>query len=83
MLQLGIIGTSKKTDERRRPIHPDHLARLPAEIRARLVFETGYGEAFGVSDAELRGQCGGLASRVELLSELGNVVLPKPVLGDL
>lgn len=83
MLQLGIIGTSKKTDERRRPIHPDHLGRLPADIRERLVFETGYGEAFGVSDAELSKQCGGLASREELLGDLGMVVLAKPVLADL
>ncbi len=31
-LTFGVIGTSKKVDERRLPIHPDHLKRLPEDI---------------------------------------------------
>jgi len=31
--KMGVIGTSKKEDERRVPIHPDHLKRLPENIR--------------------------------------------------
>jgi len=82
-LKLGIIGTSKKKYERRYPIHPAHLCRIPEEFRRQLVFEEGYGAPFGVSDAEISAQTGGLATRQELLTELGQVVICKPVLADL
>ena len=82
-LTFGVIGTSKKEDEQRVPIHPDHLPRLPEEYRKHLIFEEGYGALFGVSDAEIAMQSGGIASRNELLTELGNVILAKPVLADL
>ncbi|MFQ3245908.1 MAG: N5-(carboxyethyl)ornithine synthase [Arenicella sp.] len=80
---FGVIGTSRKEDERRFPIHPDHLCRIPESIRRKLVFEEGYGLPFGVSDAEIIAQTGGMAKRSELLCELGNVVICKPVLSDL
>ncbi|NJB84097.1 hypothetical protein [Wenyingzhuangia aestuarii] len=32
-LTMGVIGTSKKDDERRVPIHPEHLKRLPEHYR--------------------------------------------------
>jgi N5-(carboxyethyl)ornithine synthase len=83
MQQLGIIGTSKKENEKRVPIHPDHLSRLPEALRRRLIFEEGYGVPFGISDAEIAVQTGGTASRRELLAELGAVVLAKPVLQDI
>jgi hypothetical protein len=41
--KMGVIGTSKKEDERRVPIHPEHLKRLPEYIRRQLIFEKGYG----------------------------------------
>ncbi len=83
MLKLGVIGTSKKENERRIPIHPDHFPRLPEQIRRQLVFEQGYGTLFGMTDAEIASQTGGTATRHELLADLGAVVLPKPVLEDL
>ena len=83
MLTLGVVGTSKKENERRFPIHPDHLPRLPEQIRRQLVFERGYGAPIGISDAEIASQTGGTATRHELLADLGTVVLPKPVLEDL
>ena len=67
-LNFGVIGTSKKEDEQRVAIHPDHLQRLPEKYRKKLVFEEGYGAPFGVSDAEIALQTGGVASRSELLS---------------
>jgi alanine dehydrogenase len=82
-LSFGVIGTSKKEDEKRIPIHPDHLKRLPEEYRKQLIFEEGYGEPFGLSDSEIAEQTGGVASRRELLSDLGNVIIAKPVLQDL
>ena len=81
-LSVGVIGTSKKEDERRVPIHPEHLSRLTREIRSQLTFETGYGERFGISDSELAKLVGGLASRDELLETMDAVIVAKPVLAD-
>lgn len=81
-LSLGVIGTSKKEDERRVPIHPAHLPRLPEKLRKQLIFEIGYGERFGISDAELAEQTGGIASRDELLETMDTTIIAKPVLAD-
>ena len=83
MGKLGVIGTSKKEDERRLPIHPDHLRRLPEKIRKQLIFEKGYGKPFHIEDDELASFTGGLASRSEILADFGSVVIAKPVLADL
>lgn len=80
---LGIIGTSRKPDENRLPVHPDHLPRLPEAVRRHMVFETGYGAAFNVSDEALAEQCGGVAPRAELLAAAGTVVIAKPTVADL
>ncbi len=82
MTSLGVIGSSKKEDERRVPIHPEHLSRIPEKIRRQLIFETGYGERFGIDDTELAAQVGGLASRDELLETMNTVIIAKPVLAD-
>ncbi|MCJ9429648.1 N(5)-(carboxyethyl)ornithine synthase [Kordiimonas marina] len=82
-LTLGVIGTSKKVAEQRVPIHPDHFPRLSEDYRKQLIFEEGYGAPFGVSDAEIAAQTGGVASRQYLLAELGNVIIAKPTLADL
>ena len=82
-LVIGVIGTSKKQDERRYPIHPQHLSRLPEEFRRQLIFEEGYGAAFNIPDSEIAAQSGGIATRHELLADLGTVIMCKPVLADL
>jgi len=82
-LTLGVIGTSRKEDEKRVPIHPDHLSRLPEDIRKQLIFEKGYGAPFDLDDDFFVSQTGGVASRHELLAEIGSVIIPKPVLADL
>jgi alanine dehydrogenase len=81
-LSVGVVGTSKKDDERRVPIHPEHLPRLTEELRRQLIFEIGYGERFGVSDSELAELVGGLALRDELLENMDAVIIAKPVLDD-
>lgn len=80
---VGVIGTSKKEDERRFPIHPEHLPRLPEALRRQLIFEEGYGEPFGISDSEIAAMTGGIATRHNLLAEIGSVIINKPVLADL
>jgi len=82
-LKVGVIGTSKKVDERRFPIHPEHLPRIPEAVRRQLVFEEGYGTEFGMKDSEIAALTGGVASRHELLADIGSVIIAKPVLADL
>jgi N5-(carboxyethyl)ornithine synthase len=82
-LKVGVIGTSKKEDERRFPIHPEHLLRIPEALRKQLIFEEGYGAPFGVTDTEIAALTGGIATRHELLSDIGTVIINKPVLADL
>jgi len=73
-LKFGVIGTSRKEDEKRIPIHPEHMMRLPEQIRRQLIFEEGYGAPFGLTDSEMAEQSGGVATRHALLAELGNVI---------
>ncbi|MDQ6962621.1 MAG: N(5)-(carboxyethyl)ornithine synthase [Mariprofundaceae bacterium] len=80
---MGVIGTSRKVDERRFPIHPKHLARIPEALRRQLIFEEGYGEPFGMPDSEIAAMTGGVATRHKLLAEIGSVLINKPVLADL
>ncbi|HEY0238249.1 MAG TPA: N(5)-(carboxyethyl)ornithine synthase, partial [Friedmanniella sp.] len=82
-LSLGIVATSRKPDERRLAIHPDHLGRIEPELRERLYLERGYGERFGAGDEQLSGLVAGLLPREEILERCDVVVLPKPVADDL
>lgn len=82
-LTLGVVGTSRKENEHRVPIHPAHLEQISPEIRSRMIFENGYGEPFSASDDELRSTGVGIASREELLATAGVTLLPKPVPRDL
>ncbi|MGB5848072.1 MAG: hypothetical protein WBH40_06270, partial [Ignavibacteriaceae bacterium] len=58
------------------------MLRLPEQIRNQLIFEKGYGEPFNFEDEEIVAQTGGIASRKEILADIGNVILAKPVLSD-
>lgn len=80
---LGVIGTSRKPDERRVPIHPRHFERLPSDLRGRIIVEEAYGARFGVSDDEIRPFVGRIASREDVIAASDIVLLPKPQLEDL
>ncbi|PYI39173.1 alanine dehydrogenase [Arthrobacter psychrolactophilus] len=82
-LLLGVLGKSRKPDERRAPIHPEHFSRMEDDVRARLIVEEGYGERFGMSDDVLATLVGKVASREVLLAESDVVLLPKPQASDL
>ena len=82
-LMAGVVGTARKENEQRLPIHPEHFERIPIECRAALRFEEGYGAAFGVSDERLREISGGVLPRRRLLAESDLVILPKPLAEDL
>jgi alanine dehydrogenase len=82
-LTLGLIGSSRKPDEHRLPIHPAHLERIDAVLRSRMFLEHGYASGFGFPDESLSALVGGLRSRQELLEGTDVVVLPKPTADDL
>jgi alanine dehydrogenase len=82
-LTLGVLSSTRKPDERRLPIHPLHLKRIAPEIQQHLILEEGYGERFGVSDADLAPLVGRIAPRAQLLAEADVVLLPKPQPEDL
>ncbi len=83
LLLLGVLATSRKADERRLPIHPAHLERIDADLRARMLLERGYGARFGIADAELEPLVGGMADRDEIIARADVVLLPKPQASDL
>ena len=82
VLSLGIMARSRKEDERRLALHPAHLDRVPPELRARIHLEQGYGESFGVPDAELAPLVAGLLSHEEIVQRCDVVLQPKPSLED-
>src|SRR5665811_9244 len=77
---LGVLATSSKENEFRRPIHPQHFDRIDADLRARMVLEQGYGERYGVSDEHLATMVAGIRTRAEIISASDVVLLPKPTL---
>lgn len=83
MLSLGVVGTQRKENEHRVPIHPEHLGRIPQELRRHITFEHGYGEPFGLNDADFADQGHTLADRDSLLQQSDIVLLPKPALQDI
>jgi alanine dehydrogenase len=82
-LTLGVVATSRKPDERRQAIHPAHVGRIDAGLRARMFFERGYGDALGSPDEEIAPLVGGLCSREELFAQCDVLLLPKPLAADL
>jgi alanine dehydrogenase len=81
-LSLGILGSSSKENEFRLPIHPQHVDRIDADLRARILLEHGYGDRYGVSDDRLAGLVAGLRTRDEIIGASDIVLLPKPTLHD-
>jgi alanine dehydrogenase len=83
LLSLGVLARSHKENEWRLPIHPWRVAELEPDLRERLVLEQGYGERFGMPDAELAGLVSAIRSREAIQRECDVVLLPKPLAVDL
>jgi len=83
LLCLGVMATSRKADERRLPIHPAHLERIDADLRAKMILERGYGARFGITDAELEPLVGAMSDREGIIARADIVLLPKPQPSDL
>ena len=83
MLSLGVIGTSRKENEQRLPIHPDHFDSIPQSVRRRIRFESDYAVPFDVGNDELLRRFGGVEDRASLVASSDVVLLPKPQVADL
>ena len=82
-LKLGVIKTSTKENEKRVPIHPDHIPQIPEKLRNNISFEKGYGEQFDISDQDLLKQGVKILDKDEILTNCDIAVLPKPEAIDL
>ncbi len=82
-LTLGIPAHSRKENEHRLPIHPEHVDRIDSDLRARIFVEEGYGLPFGVSDESRAAALGGVRTRAELIAECDVILLPKVQAEDL
>jgi len=82
-LSIGVVGRSSKQDERRLPLHPHHLGRIPDELRDGVFLENGYGDRFGMSDEQLKGSVAGFRTREQLVEHCDVLLQPKPLLGDI
>lgn len=80
---IGIVKTSLKENEKRVPLFPEHISRIPPRILTQLTFEKGYGLDFGLSDNYFLNKGIKLATREELFERSDLLILPKPVLQDL
>ncbi len=76
------MGRSRKENERRLPIHPLHLHRVPDRLRSRIVLERGYGEPFGMPDDDLARWVAAVLPRERVLAGSDVVLQPKPTLSD-
>ena len=84
LLTIGVIGKALKENEKRVAIHPDHLERIPQELRKNITFEAGYGLRFGMDDARLAALSSGrVVSRKEIFTDFDIVLIPKPLAADL
>lgn len=82
-MNISVIGTSRKENEMRRPLHPTHLAGIPEVLRRHLIFEKSYGEPFGMKDEEIQRLTGNaLLERSTLLRSSKAILITKPVIED-
>ena len=82
-MNIAVIGTSKKENEKRVPIHPQHLKLIPQKIRKSLFFQKGYGVPFGMDDTEIQAFTGNpLREREDLLGSFPIILITKPVAED-
>ncbi|PCS21737.1 Rossmann-fold NAD(P)-binding domain-containing protein [Candidatus Enterovibrio escicola] len=82
MKKISVFGTSNKRHEKRIPLHPSLFHLIPNNIKPFLIFESGYGDRFGIDDSFLVEEFGGVETRDNLF-EVGDIwLLPKPSKND-
>ncbi len=81
-LTLGVIGISHKENEKRLPIDPRHLSRIPSGLRKRMYLQHGYGERFGLDDEDLEPLVAGMLGEAHLYERCDIILLAKPTERD-
>jgi alanine dehydrogenase len=81
-LTLGVIGESRKENERRLPIHPEHLDEIDPELRSRILLEEGYGRRFLAPGDDLADRVEAVLPREQVVERSDLLLNPKPVLED-
>lgn len=82
LLTVGLLAGSSMENERRLPIHPQHLDRIDPDLRARMTVERGYGADFHLAPGYLESRVGRVAERTEVLESADVLLLPKPQAAD-
>ncbi len=76
-MKVGIIFTSNKTNEKRYPLHINHLKELVPEHLNKLIFEEGYPGIESLDSKFIT-----IRKREDVFKEADLVILPKPVNAD-
>lgn len=82
-MKIALFATSLKPHERRVPIYPQHLPKIPQALRSKLVFQKGYGEQFGYPDEYFCQAGAQVMLREQLFEQCELLVLPKPLAPDI
>ncbi|SDR72731.1 Alanine dehydrogenase [Brevibacterium sandarakinum] len=82
LLTLGLLADSSMENERRLPIHPHHIDRIDAEVRARMIVERGYAADFQLEPGYIESRVGRVAERSEVIESAEVLLLPKPQAAD-
>ena len=82
-MPTAVFKSSNKENERRIPIHPDHIVNIPPEVLSELIFEKDYAIDYGFEDSVLESMGCKFADISELFSLCGVLILPKPTVEDL
>lgn len=83
-LTVGVMGKPLKENEKRVPIHPEHIKRIPQRLRKQITFEEGYGLRFGMDDNTFAKLTSGrVACREEILKGFDCVLMHKLSAKDL
>ncbi|WP_245851259.1 N(5)-(carboxyethyl)ornithine synthase [Brachybacterium vulturis] len=69
-------------NERRLPLHPHHLDRIDADVRARMIVERGYAADFQLDPGYIESRVGRVAERAEVIASADVLLLPKPQAAD-
>lgn len=82
LLTLGLLASSSMENERRLPIHPHHIDRIDADVRARMIVERGYAADFQLAPGYIESRVGRVAERSEVIESADVLLLPKPQAAD-
>lgn len=76
LLTAGVIGKSLKENEKRIPIHSEHIKSIPPVFRKQITVEDGYGTRFVMDDKTLAIQSSGqVASRYRKKAMKANALI--------